>query len=88
MVASDDENLAELLAKTYRQNGSTIETAVSALNKRYEQANKDVFYPLVVKLFRLLGYRCDVSRPGVNYQRWDAFIEDQRESIPVEINRR
>jgi hypothetical protein len=47
--------------------------------------SKDHFYPLVANLFRAMGYDAECSRPGVNYQRWDARIQVDRQVIPVEI---
>ena len=36
-------------------------------------------------LFQILGYRSEHSRPGVNYQRWDASVWIERHAVPVEI---
>lgn len=47
--------------------------------------NKDKFYPLVASLFRIIGYDCAHSRAGVNYERWDAIIIGQTDTIPIEI---
>lgn len=43
------------------------------------------FYPLVSQLFRILGFKSDYSRAGVNYQRWDACISLNTVSVPIEI---
>lgn len=52
----------------------------------YSRVNGDVFYPLIASLFRVIGYDCETSRRGVNYQRYDALILDgPDEAIPVEI---
>ena len=58
---------------------------IEHLMRLYKSSNQDTFYPVVAKAFSLIGYNCQVSRAGVNYQRWDAYIEDQVESIPIEI---
>lgn len=43
------------------------------------------FYPLISTLFKVMGFRCHFSRPGDNGARWDAIIEDDTRSIPIEI---
>jgi hypothetical protein len=43
------------------------------------------FYPLVSRLFCLLGFRSEHSRTGVNYQRWDACVWLNAVAVPVEI---
>jgi hypothetical protein len=53
--------------------------------EKFMKSNKDEFYPLIARLFRALGYNCEHSRHGVNYQRWDALITDPTYSIPIEI---
>jgi len=55
------------------------------LLEKYSQANRDVFYPLVVSLFCVLGFNCRLSRGGQNYERADAIILDKKHSIPIEI---
>jgi hypothetical protein len=72
----------ELIAAHYK---GDIEQVVEYFTARHISTNKDVFYPLVAALLSALGYNCEVTRPGVNYQRWDAFITDPEESIPIEI---
>ena len=73
--------LREALAKAK----GIIPVAVEKLAKRFEQVNKDVFYPLVTDLFTVLGFECCLSRAGVNYARADAMIVDREASIPIEI---
>lgn len=51
----------------------------------FQGASKDSFYPAVAALFNYIGYRCSLSRVGVNYQRMDALIQLSTDSIPVEI---
>jgi hypothetical protein len=43
------------------------------------------FYPLVSQLFRVLGFKSDYSRAGVNYQRWDACVWLNAVAVPIEI---
>ena len=47
--------------------------------------NQIQFYPLVIQLFRLLGFESGTSRTGVNYQRWDGWIDLDGTLVPVEI---
>lgn len=61
--------------------GQTIEKIFSDL----AGMNKGQFYPLVASMFRTLGFECQHSRAGVNYDRADAFIVHPLYSIPIEI---
>lgn len=76
--------IGEQLRSTLRPGRDYVSTA-NALVARFENANKGEFYPIVAELLQVLGYRCEVSRGGVNYQRSDAFITHPTESVPVEI---
>ncbi|MDD3906220.1 MAG: hypothetical protein PHS46_06815 [Candidatus Omnitrophica bacterium] len=80
-----DREIADDLIDCYLKNHKDIDKCIDALENIYKHANKDKFYPLVTALFCLLGYNCEHSRAGVNYQRWDAMIIDKDESIPIEI---
>jgi hypothetical protein len=71
--------------RTILRPGRNIQTAAEEVVARFENANKGEFYPTVAELLCLLGYHCDVSRGGVNYQRCDAFITHPTDSVPVEI---
>ncbi len=51
----------------------------------YKGTSKDKFYPAIEALFCFLGYNCEQSRVGVNYQRMDALILDDNDSVPIEI---
>jgi len=62
-----------------------LENAINHIFNNFSGVNKEEFYPLVARLFRFLGYDCEHSRAGVNYQRWDAIIKHESESIPIEI---
>lgn len=59
--------------------------AVEAFAKRHAGDNQIAFYPLVAALFRIIGFECRTSRRGVNYDRADAMIVDEKNSIPIEI---
>lgn len=86
-------------AESARVSGSEIEAKVIALIKRgdnddcvagtvfseYSSSGKEVFYPLVADLFTILGFNCQVSRAGNNYERWDAIAIDNQYSMPIEI---
>lgn len=62
-----------------------VKEIVHRLMKKYENSNKDIFYPLIGDLFCILGFDCKVSRNGTNYERYDAIIIDRENSIPIEI---
>lgn len=78
------DELADMLANAFAE-ANGLEEAAEMVAKNYEEASQTDFYPFVAGLFRLLGYDCEHSRAGVHYQRWDAFIEDPNQSIPIEI---
>jgi hypothetical protein len=46
---------------------------------------KEDFYNFVGELFDSIGLNCKVTRHGINYERWDAIILNNDDSIPVEI---
>lgn len=83
-IIQSDQNLLSSITSTYHKNNS-IESSVSHYLEKLQTANKSEFYPLVSALFRLLGFNCEHSRVGVNYQRWDALIIHSEETIPIEI---
>lgn len=58
---------------------------IKTLLWKYREARKETFYTLVGHMFSIMGFNCKVSRGGVNYERFDAIIEDDKRSIPVEI---
>lgn len=65
--------------------GGSAATAVEVFAARHAGDNQDAFYPLVAALFRIIGFECRTSRRGVNYDRADAMIVDEENSIPIEI---
>lgn len=79
-----DEELIKWFTDAVEEQYS-LEKAISHIFNNLVGVNKEEFYPLVARLFRFLGYDCEHSRAGVNYQRWDAFIKHENESIPIEI---
>ena len=61
-------------------------SAIKFFVEEHSHDNKDVFYPLVARLFSLSGFPCEASRNGVNYQRADATITLKSGLlIPIEI---
>lgn len=58
---------------------------VKFLFEYYHTAKQSTFYPLISTLFKLMGFQCTFSRPGDNGARWDAIIDDESRSIPIEI---
>lgn len=73
------------LKEIWDASGQDIKIAVNELIRRHRNDNKDIYYPLVAKLFTCAGYPCSDSPSGSNYQRWDARIDISNEYIPIEI---
>ena len=67
------------------ERGWDLGTSIEYIMSQYAEANKDIFYPIVEKLFKAIGYDCELSRVGVNYKRWDAIIRSPKHSMPIEI---
>lgn len=67
------------------ERGWDLGTSIEYIMSQYANANKDIFYPIVEKLFKAIGYDCELSRAGVNYKRWDAIIRSPKHSMPIEI---
>ena len=53
----------------------SAEDAAAAFAQSRESDTQTEFYPLVSELFHLLGFESANSRAGVNYQRWDAWVD-------------
>lgn len=76
------------IQKTIAQNicdGHPDDKIAMDLFQKYHNVTKEVFYPLIANLFTIIGFQCRVSRAGINYERWDAIVEDDNYSIPIEI---
>lgn len=71
--------------KTLLTRFKSSQKTLDYLYEEYRNANKDVFYPLVAHLLCIIGFNCEVSRGGQNYERADAIIKDVKYSIPIEI---
>lgn len=65
--------------------GNSQEQIVNTLFEYYHTAKQGTFYPLISTLFKIMGFQCAFSRPGDNGARWDAIIDDELRSIPIEI---
>lgn len=79
------EPLVKNLAAALSAAKNNVRTAAELFARNFGTTNKGDFYPLVASLFRTIGLDCEASRPGINYQRWDAIIRDPAKSIPIEI---
>jgi hypothetical protein len=82
-VTSDQSLADELLA--LRQRHPSDAEAADAFALSHADDTQTQFYPLVRHLFQVLGLKCDNSRPGVNYQRWDACVWLDEIAVPIEI---
>lgn len=65
--------------------GNSSRSIVNNLFEYYKDATQATFYPLIVTLFKIMGFDSSFSRPGDNGARWDAIISDPQRSIPIEI---
>lgn len=80
LVTNLEEELSDLL-----RTSATLSDASFAFAHNHENDKQSSFYPLVASLFRLLGFSCECSRAGVNYQRWDAYVTLSGIALPIEI---
>ncbi|MFR1708843.1 MAG: hypothetical protein ACLSV2_08080 [Clostridium sp.] len=65
--------------------GNTSKEIAEKLFENNATATQTTFYPLIATLFKVIGFKCSFSRPGDNGARWDAIIDDDSRSIPIEI---
>ena len=79
------QGVADVLRETASGQRVRADDVVEEMMARYADAALAEFYPLVAGLFACLGFDCTASRVGVNYARWDAFIEHPSDSVPIEI---
>ena len=63
----------------------SAEEAAAAFAQSRESDTLTDFYPLVSELFHLLGFESENSRAGVNYQRWDGWVNLDGTIVPVEM---
>lgn len=69
------------LKKKFVDNKKIIEH----LFKEYRDSDLYSFYPLVVVILKILGFKNVYSRQGDNGARWDAIVIDDEKSIPIEM---
>ena len=82
----DDETAAlEEELRAMREEHPSAEEAAAAFAQSRVSDTQTQFYPLVSGLFRLLGFESENSRAGVNYQRWDGWVNLDGTVAPVEI---
>jgi hypothetical protein len=79
------ETIKNMLRTEFKKNNCDIEVTTEKICSKYENASKEVFYPLVSSLFIIAGFKCELSRAGVNYARADAKIVFEDDTIPIEI---
>ena len=85
-LLTDVEDLEFLnRVKELKDKGLSSSRIVSELFDFYSSATQTTFYPLIATLFKIMGFKCSFSRPGDNGARWDAIIDDEERSIPIEI---
>ncbi len=83
-VSEEAEYSKKQLVDLFKKHGEVNE-AVAEFVSGHRWDTKERFYPLVTHLFQIVGYASENSRPGVNYQRWDASVVIGDAAIPVEI---
>lgn len=77
-------NLGDELRKMCELNQSAEDAAAEFAQSR-ESDTQTEFYPLVCRLFGLLGFASETSWAGVHYQRWDAWVDLGGTVAPIEI---
>jgi hypothetical protein len=78
-------HVRQILQEMLLQCANDRATAIEALHLQYETEGRDTFYPLVTTLFNIAGFRCELTRAGVNSARADAIIVLKDDTIPIEI---
>lgn len=68
-----------------RAKHSSDSDAAQEFSFSHSADTQTLFYPLVSNLFRIVGFQSEYSRPGVNYQRWDACVWLGATALPIEI---
>ena len=82
---TDEHKKLNIYKEIYELKNKSEKEIVFIIMEKYKKANKEVFYPLIGDIFNILGFDCVVSRNGTNYERYDAIIIDEENSIPIEI---
>ena len=84
LTEQEDIEFISKINMLHKQNKSHSQI-VNCLFGEYQSAKQSTFYPLVARLFKIIGFNCQFSRTGDNGARWDAIIIDEQRSIPIEI---
>lgn len=79
-----DKDFLERVNELKNQN-LKIDKMVEILFEEHREDKKDVFYPLISTLFKVIGFDSEVSRDGDNGSRFDVVIVDEFRSIPIEV---
>lgn len=86
IVLNDDVDIEFLNeVEKYKKKGCSKKEIVDIIFQNHYLDKKDVFYPLISTLFKIIGFDCITSRDGDNGSRYDAVIRDASRSIPIEI---
>ena len=83
-TATDSNATQTELSKLIKKH-KTLEIAVEKFCKSHEKDGQKDFYPLIVNLFKIMGFKSELSPSGVNYRRWDACIWIGDNVLPIEI---
>ena len=85
VVEGSDQNQLRRTLRRLRRHYRSPMAAADAFRESRRDDTQTQFYPLVVNLIQLLGFKSSCSRPGVNYQRWDACAWPNGLAVPIEI---
>jgi hypothetical protein len=80
-----DTQALETELRALREKHGSDKAAAAAFAVSRAADTRTQFYPLISQIFRLLGFKSDYSRAGVNYQRWDAAVWLDEVAVPIEI---
>ena len=80
----ETEALKDELQAFYATHKS-LKKAAQAFDLSRSSDTQVQFYPLISQMIRILGYKSEYSRAGVNYQRWDACVWVNEIAVPIEI---
>lgn len=81
----DQSDLLKKIDLKFKNNMHSINKTLKELKGEYKDYNQDRFYPLIKDLFQNIGLNCTLSRQGSNYQRNDAILITNDDSVPIEI---
>ncbi len=84
-AATGTDEVRRILEETLEANANDESKTIDAIYRRLGRAGRNEFYPLVTALFNIAGFRCELTRTGVNPLRADASIILKDDTIPIEI---